>query len=195
VDALRKAGATLEEGWPGRVNVDEQFDTYLFLMYGMFAGTPRDDQMDELRRFAANQDGSHRAKYALAVTASSKQLQDAEGRRRAARAVWQAFFRTHDAFLIPTAFVPAFAHDHSPNFFGRVLGTPSGPRPYSDLTFWISFASLAGLPATTAPVGLSRSGLPIGVQIVGPYLEDATPIDVAGRLTDLLGGFRPPPGF
>jgi amidase len=195
VAALRKAGATLEEGWPERVNVDEQFDTYLFLLYGMFAGTPRDDQMDELRRLAANQDGSHRAKYALAVTASSKQLQAADGRRRAARAVWQAFFRTHDAFLIPTAFVPAFPHDHSPNFFGRVLGTPSGPRPYSDLTFWISFASLAGLPATTAPVGLSRSGLPIGVQIVGPYLEDATPIDVAGRLADLLGGFRPPPGF
>ena len=64
-----------------------------------------------------------------------------------------------------------------------------------DLLFWISFATLAGLPATTAPVGLTRSGLPVGIQIVGPYLEDATPIDLAGRLADLLGGFRPPKGF
>ena len=30
---------------------------------------------------------------------------------------------------------------------------------------------------------------------MGSYLEDATPIDVAGRLTELVGGFRPPPGY
>jgi amidase len=77
----------------------------------------------------------------------------------------------------------------------RVLATPRGERPYSDLLFWISFASLAGLPATTAPVGLTPGGLPVGVQIMGPYLEDATPIDLAGRLADVVGGFRPPPGF
>ena len=34
-----------------------------------------------------------------------------------------------------------------------------GPRPYGDLCFWISFATLAGLPATTAPVGLTAGGL------------------------------------
>jgi amidase len=118
-----------------------------------------------------------------------------DGRRRAARAVWQAYFRTHDAFLLPTAFVPAFPHDHQPNQFARTLATAAGSRPYVDLAFWISFASLAGLPATTAPVGLGRGGLPVGIQVVGPYLEDATPIDVAGRITDVIGGFRPPPGF
>ena len=41
----------------------------------------------------------------------------------------------------------------------------------------------------------SPDGLPVGVQIVGPYLEDATPIDLAGRLADVVGGFRPPPGY
>ena len=118
-----------------------------------------------------------------------------DGRRRAARGIWQAYFRTHDAFLMPTAFMPAFPHDQSPSQLQRVLSTPAGPRPYLDLLFWISFASLTGLPATTAPVGLTRGGLPVGIQIVGPYLEDATSIDVAGRLTELVGGFRPPPGY
>jgi amidase len=33
------------------------------------------------------------------------------------------------------------------------------------------------------------------MQIVGPYLEDRTPIDVATRLADLVGGFAAPPGF
>jgi amidase len=44
-------------------------------------------------------------------------------------------------------------------------------------------------------VGLTRGGLPVGIQIVGPNLEDATPIDVAGRLTELVGGYQPPPGY
>jgi hypothetical protein len=30
---------------------------------------------------------------------------------------------------------------------------------------------------------------------MGPYLEDATPIDIAGKLADLVGGFTPPPGY
>jgi amidase len=70
-----------------------------------------------------------------------------------------------------------------------------GPRPYGDLWFWISFATHTGLPATVVPVGLTREGLPVGMQIIGPYLEDATPIDVAAKIEEILGGFRPPKGF
>ncbi len=192
---LRKAGATLEEGWPQGVNVERQYDTYLFLLAAFFTDPPRDDELDELRRLAANQDGSFRAKRALALTAPPKMVRAADGGRRAARGIWQAYFGTHDAFLLPPAFVPAFPHDHTPSIFDRVLETPAGPRPYLDLLFWISFATLTGLPATTAPVGLTRGGLPVGIQIMGPYLEDATPIDLAERLGGVVGGFRPPPGF
>jgi len=44
-------------------------------------------------------------------------------------------------------------------------------------------------------VGLTAKGLPVGIQIIGPYLEDATPIDLAGKLADVLGGFRPRRGI
>jgi amidase len=195
IDGLGKAGVTLEEGWPKGVVPAEQYDTYFFLLSSMFAFRAQDDRIDELRQRAATQDGSYRAKQAFAWTAPHKHYTAANARRMAARAVWQDYFWTHDAFLLPTAFVPAFPHDHSPNMLDRVLATPKGPREYLDLLFWISFATLAGLPATTAPVGSTRDGLPVGIQIVGPYLEDATPIDVAGRLADVVGGFRPPKGF
>lgn len=195
VEALRKAGARLEEGWPPGVNLEEQYDTYLTLLYAHFTPPAREDQLPGLRQLAANQDGSYLARYARAVTASDVYLQTMETRRRVARGVWQAYFRTHDAFLMPAALVPAFPHDHSGNQFTRVLTTPGGPRPYGDLCFWISFATLAGLPATTAPVGHTAGGLPVGLQIVGPYLEDATPIAVAGHLADVIGGFKAPPGF
>jgi amidase len=195
VEALRKAGARLEEGWPPGLNLDEQYDAYLTLLYAQFTPPAREEQLEGLRRLAANQDGSYLAKYARAVTASDAYVRTMETRRRVARGIWQAYFRTHDAFLMPTALVPAFPHDQSGNSFTRVLTTPAGPRPYGDLCFWIAFATLAGLPATTAPVGLTAGGLPVGLQIVGPYLEDATPIAVAGHLADVIGGFKAPPGF
>jgi amidase len=54
---------------------------------------------------------------------------------------------------------------------------------------------MAYLPAVVAPVGRTPGGLPVGVQIVGPYLEDRTPIDFARRLADVIGGYEVPPGF
>lgn len=54
---------------------------------------------------------------------------------------------------------------------------------------------MAYLPSTVAPIGLAANGLPVGVQIVGPYLEDYTTIDFAGRLADVIGGYQPPPGY
>jgi amidase len=150
--------------------------------------------IEQVRHRAANQDGTYQAKEALAWTAPHKHFLAADSRRIAARAVWQQYFDTHDAFLLPTAFVAVFPHDYSA-IDNRVLTTPQGPRQYFDLLFWISFATLTGLPATTVPVGLTRAGLPVGLQIIGPYLEDATPIDLAGKLADVLGGFRPPQGY
>jgi amidase len=44
-------------------------------------------------------------------------------------------------------------------------------------------------------VGRTAQGLPVGIQIVGPYLEDRTTLAVARCIEDLLGGFVPPPGF
>jgi amidase len=44
-------------------------------------------------------------------------------------------------------------------------------------------------------VGLTRSGLPIGLQAVGPYLEDRTPIRFAALVAREFGGFRRPPGY
>ena len=54
--------------------------------------------------------------------------------------------------------------------------------PYFDQSVWAGIATLNGLPATTAPLGHSDDGLPIGVQIVGGYLEDYTTIGFAGLI-------------
>ena len=55
-------------------------------------------------------------------------------------------------------------------------------------------SGVCGLPAVVLPGGTARDGLPVGVQVIGPHLEDRTVIDFATRLAALTGGFVPPPG-
>jgi amidase len=49
------------------------------------------------------------------------------------------------------------------------------------------------LPATVAPIGRTSDGLPVGIQIVGPYLEDRTTIHFASLLEEAVYAFLPPP--
>jgi amidase len=60
---------------------------------------------------------------------------------------------------------------------------------------WIATATLTGCPATVAPIGRTDVGLPVGLQIMGPFWEDATPIAFAEALSKEIGGFSPPPGY
>ena len=68
-------------------------------------------------------------------------------------------------------------------------------RSYNDLFQWVGVPGVAYLPATTVPVGLTSEGLPVGIQVVGPYLEDRTAMHLAGAILRESGGFRAPPGF
>jgi amidase len=54
---------------------------------------------------------------------------------------------------------------------------------------------VAYLPATAVPVGRTSAGLPVGVQVVGPYLEDRTTLAAARCIEEVLGGFVVPPGL
>ena len=63
------------------------------------------------------------------------------------------------------------------------------------LTNYLLIANLLGCPATVAPAGKAANGLPVGIQILGPYLEDATPIRLAGLIAQENGGFTRPPGY
>ena len=109
------------------------------------------------------------------------------------RALMAEFFCDVDALLMPVAVVPAIPHDQSEPFADRVISSNGGTRPYTDMMGWMALATLTHLPATVVPVGRTTSGLPVGIQIVGPYLEDRTTLAVARLIEELLGGFVPPP--
>ncbi|WFU77953.1 amidase [Bradyrhizobium sp. CIAT3101] len=109
---------------------------------------------------------------------------------------WHELFREFDAVIYPAAAVPAFPHDHSEPFDARQLDIDGKLYDYSDACFiWADPASTCGLPATAVPIERTASGLPVGVQIIGPYLEDRTTIALAGLIEREFGGFVPPPAL
>ena len=61
--------------------------------------------------------------------------------------------------------------------------------------FWAGLGGAFYLPATVAPAGQTRDGLPVGVQIMSAQYRDHTTIRFAQLLEREWRGFVPPPGF
>jgi amidase len=107
---------------------------------------------------------------------------------------WRQLFRQWDLVLCPVLPTPAFVHDHS-DIQSRQLDIDGKPIAYGQQAVWQGLATLVGLPATAFPIGMGKSGLPIGLQAIGPYLEDHTAIGFAELAEQEFGGFVKPPGF
>ena len=193
LSALSRAGATLHRGWPQELDPRAQMKTFAYLLFSLLTVDMNAEGRERSQKRLANDPDDIAA--AAAVEPHGRWLHESQ-RRLAVRALWQKYFKSHDVFLLPTAFTAAFPHDHSEPIDNRVIHTPEGKRPYGrDMSSWISFATLSGLPATVAPIGRTHAGLPVGLQIMGPMWEDGTSIEFAAQLSDVIGGFEAPRAF
>jgi amidase len=109
------------------------------------------------------------------------------------RLQWASLFREFDVVLCPPLSVVAFPHDQKPDQEQRTIDIDGETHPYLSLIVWSTVATPPGLPATVMPVARSKAGLPIGVQIIGPLLEDRTTLGFAALLEREFGGFAKPP--
>lgn len=87
---------------------------------------------------------------------------------------FNTLFEQYDFLLLPTAPTPAFGvgentADPIKMYLADVMTVP---------------ASLAGIPAVSVPAGVSSTGLPIGVQLVGPMKSDASLLALAQQMED-----------
>jgi amidase len=114
--------------------------------------------------------------------------------RQGLRARWKALFEEVDVVLCPPMPTVAFSHDHTPQGTRR-LDIDGKTVPYIDQGARVGVATLTGFPATTAPIGHAESSLPIGVQIIGGFLDDRTTIAFASLIEREFGGFTPPPNL
>ena len=129
------------------------------------------------------------------IDLTAERLRGAVLARAGLRARWRKLFGQWDVVICPTMPTPPYPHDHSIPDYGRHIDIDGKEYPYQDQLVWAGVATAPGLPATAAPIDRSDTGLPIGVQIVGPYLEDRTTIAFAELMAREFGGFVPPPSY
>jgi Asp-tRNA(Asn)/Glu-tRNA(Gln) amidotransferase A subunit family amidase len=97
---------------------------------------------------------------------------------------WQKFFETCDVILSPAITI-------SPRPWTQLYPKEIDGKPTASYFHWLALAyavSTVGHPALSLPVGLDRSGMPFGLQIVGPRNGDAKVLAVAAALERELAG-------
>ncbi|MGA3397887.1 MAG: amidase family protein [Acetobacteraceae bacterium] len=117
-------------------------------------------------------------RYTAADVARAHTLQTTLYRR------WQAFFRDFDVILTPSITI-------SPRSWRELYPAEIDGKPTRTYFHWLALAyavTLPGHPAVSLPVGVDRSGMPFGLQIVGPRGGDACVLSVAAALESLLAG-------
>lgn len=198
---LAKLGAVVKEAQPDGLGDHREYHGFYRTLLSAVTGArvdpdTRRQRVETFKR--AGDDFSLAAARGLEGTAGDYLLWN--GRREQHRAAWRAFFREWDVLLAPAINVLAYPHierawpadDSDLTLTFTVNGRPV---PYLHGLCYPALSTVPGQPATAFPVGLSREGLPIGLQAIGPYLEDLTPIRFAALLALEIGGFRKPSGY
>jgi amidase len=196
---LAKAGAKVSRQSPLLPDLNESSRLYMRLLFSFLAATFPIESYEGMKAGAARLDADDRSLDAERLRGAALSHRDwvmCDSQRAALRARWRAFFREFDAVLCPIMPTPAYVQDHQPDQNQRRVNVDGKDYPYVDQLVWPGIATCPGLPATAIPIGRSPEGLPVGAQIVGPWLEDRTPLRLAELIEkEFAGGFVPPPGF
>jgi amidase len=117
--------------------------------------------------------------------------------QRAIAAEWARIHQRYHVVLCPATPRTAPALSDVP-VAARLLEVDGVSVPAADqVNAWSRLSSLGRGPATVLPLGAGAvSGLPVGAQLLGAYLDDRTPLRVAALAEEAgLIGFTPPEGW
>jgi amidase len=197
-ERLIKAGSKVGYGSPLVPDLAEAGRIFVKLMRSFVAAfSPIDEyqRLEAAAKLLSPEDNSLAAWRVRGAVLSHRDWVAADSARSVLRKQWRELFRQWDLVLCPPMPTPAFPHDHNPNYLQRQIDIDGVRCPYPDQIVWPSVATVAGLPATVAPIDRSEAGLPVGVQIIGPYLEDRSTIRFAELIEREFVGFVPPPNL
>ena len=195
-DLLARLGATVSDSALPDIDIAASFEAYTSLLWGVMAANLPEEEKEQLRQARAQgvvDDSLAGTVVRFGVQEHGEWLLYSN-QRFALRNAWQAFFEDWDVLLCPQMATDAFTHDHG-EYFGRRLVVDNETQDYFQQVFWSGLVTVAHLPSTVFPTGLSKGGLPIGLQAVGGEFNDRTTIEFARLMGRELGGFIPPPGY
>ncbi|MGE0224639.1 MAG: amidase [Acetobacteraceae bacterium] len=194
---LEREGATVSRTARPAFDATEAFHLYLRLLDAAWSARNSEEFLIEKRRFAAALPADYISADAImarSVDMSHRVWLGLNEQRHRFRRSWSAFFREWDVLLSPAIATAALPHMREGQTWERRARVGEREIPYNDMLFWPGLTGGYHLPATVAPMGFTRDGLPLGVQISGPIYGDRTTIAVAGMLEAAWLAFSPPPG-
>jgi amidase len=174
-DVLAAAGARVEDAHPD-VGLGAHVDLHYGLLAAAISPSWREDEAERVS-------GSH-----------LRWLRNDET-RAAYRRAWAEWFEHFDVLLAPVAAIPAYEHNQHGEVHEREVLVDGVTRNLIEVTQWVMPFSVLGLPSAVVPIGRNEAGLPLGMQIVAPYLQDRRAIRVAELVSEVVGGYEVPPGF
>ena len=194
-EAAEREGAHVDHAPSLPIDLDESDRLYVQLLRGATSARVPEPMLRHLEKIHATrgpEDDPHLVRGNAGVFQSHLDWTVANERRHRLRAAWARFFDTYDVLLCPIAPTPAYPHDQAGDRTERRITIDGTEAHYFEQLFWAGVPNVANLPATAVPIGQSRDGLPVGMQIIGPYLGDRTTIAVAAALEDIGCAFTPP---
>ena len=142
------------------------------------------DRLDRLHEFGPNLAGNIESGLRL----TSRDLAVAERKRAEIWHRLRQFFGNYDLLLTPTVPVPPFPVENN-------YPTEIGGRKLDNYTTWFAPAfivSLVALPAVSVPAGMTKAGLPVGIQIIGPRCSEPRILACAKLIAEINPIGRPP---
>ena len=174
-DALAEAGAKVEEATLP-IPADEQVALFQSLILPAISPSMGDEVGEAVS-------GTH-------YSWLRGQVQRAKAQR-----AWAEWFASGiDVFLCPVTPSAAFTHNQEGDFMTRTYIVNGEERSYLENTVWTGLIGVVGLPSAVPPLPHTRDGLPVGVQVVTPYLQDRSAVQLAGLIAEVSGGgYKVPP--
>jgi amidase len=134
----------------------------------------------------------HRRDFDKAFGMSANHYGEMMLRRSLAVSRWERYLKDYDFLVCPIAFGPAYPR----TMVGSKLSYESTELVYADYVWpFVGCFNASGHPAMNIPLGLGKEGLPLGVQIVGPYWSEPELIAFAKQASQLTEGFVKPAGY
>jgi amidase len=210
---LERQGATVSRVARPAFDATEAFHIYLQALDAGWSARATEAILAAKRKRLATLDPNDKTADAVMARATDMPHRDwlvLNERRMKFRRLWSAFFRDWDVLLSPvitTAALPHMQEGASIMSAGRPIAAhhiQTGPvwerqvtvnnRPvaYNDMLFWPGLTAGFHLPATVMPMGFTRAGLPLGVQITGPIYGDRTTLMAASLIEQAGYVFQPP---
>lgn len=156
-----KLGCAVEEISPGIDNPQEHFWAMVF----------NDTDLRGMRAIA-DRHGDRMSPHLVALVTrpwTAEEFSDAQMARKRLVNQMRRFMADYDLLLTPTLAVPAFPVGfQGPDCIDGQMTDPGS---------WLGFLNpfnMTGQPAASVPAGFTEGGLPVGLQIVGRHLADAT---------------------